>query len=99
MRERGGMAYTVASKATGLRPMRVQVPPLPPKTMPTETIATEQPTWVCYKCAEKYGAWLKEHKTLPIAEYHTSMCDVCLRHDVGVTRPQNFGLLVEGWNR
>lgn len=63
------------------------------------TIADEQPTWVCYTCAKHYGVWILEGKPLPISEYHTSMCDVCLRHDVGVTRPQNFGLLVEGWDR
>lgn len=65
----------------------------------SEKIAEKQPTWVCQKCAEKYAVWVKEHRELPIAEYHSSMCDVCKRRDVGVTQPKNVGLLVEGWNQ
>lgn len=82
--------------------MWVRFPPLRPifhRTMTTNKIAEEQPTWVCQKCSDKYGAWIREGKQIPVAEYHSSMCDVCLRHNVGVTRPQNVGLLVEGWNR
>lgn len=96
------MADTVASKATGLRLMWVRLPPLRPfktTTMKHSIIADEQPMWVCQKCAEKYSVWLREQKRIPVADYHTSMCDVCLEHDKSVTRPENYGLLVEGWNR
>jgi hypothetical protein len=67
--------------------------------MAPHIVANEQPTFVCYHCAQKYGVWLQEQRTLAIAEYHLSICDVCLRHDVAVTGPQNFGFLVEGWER
>lgn len=97
------MADTVDPKSTDQSIMWVRLPPLRPfkttMTMKKPTIADEQPTWVCRTCAQKYSAWLADQKPLPIAEYHTSMCDVCLSHDVRVTGPQNFGLLVEGWNR
>ena len=60
-------------------------------------IAREQPSGVCHTCASKYSAWVREQKPLPIAEYHTAVCDVCFRHGVSVTHSTNVGLLVEGW--
>lgn len=60
-------------------------------------IAEEQPNVVCYACASKYSAWVREQKPLPIAEYHIAVCDVCLKHNVSVTHSNNVGLLVEGW--
>jgi len=67
------------------------------RTVADYKIAQEQPTAVCRRCATKYSTWVQEQKPLPIAEYHTAMCDVCLKHDTLVTHSNNVGLLVEGW--
>ena len=60
-------------------------------------IAQEQPTAVCRRCATKYSVWVREQKPLPIAEYPTAVCDVCLEQGTLVTHSNNIGLLVEGW--
>lgn len=54
--------------------------------------STDQPTWVCVACGEKWG-----RKPCGIATWHMNACQVCGKNKP-VTEARDFGYLKQGWN-
>ena len=69
----------------------------------TMRVAEEQPNWCCNDCGQEFGRWYVtgtyKGPTPQIATYHIGTCDVCLRHDIAVTEPRDFGYLIRAWNK
>lgn len=72
--------------------------------MTHETLTTtEQPTWCCKACGEEFGRWYLtgtyQGPLQHVATWHTGTCDVCLRHEIEVTEPRDFGYLGRAWDK
>lgn len=52
----------------------------------------EYPTWICVRCAGKYG----EHDASIITRWYNGGCDVCGKQTL-VTEPKNYGQLTPDW--
>ena len=51
--------------------------------------ATEEPQWVCFRCAEDRGATMpKGH----VATCHPDTCGICQKENVSCTEPRDFGV-------
>ena len=56
------------------------------------------PSWVCYSCGIKHGAWYQDDGTYigptpSCATYHHGKCEVCGTTDIAVTEPRDYGYL------
>ena len=48
--------------------------------------------WCCQDCGKKYG---RNPNKGGVSTWHLGICDVCLKTDVYVTEPRDFGYFTE----
>jgi len=62
----------------------------------------QQPSWVCRNCGGQWARWWNAGRYLGppshCSIFQKGVCDVC-NNVTGVTHPQNYGYLKEGWHK
>lgn len=70
--------------------------------MTRQSIAQNQPVWVCGPCGRMYGLWYENGTYIGpdshIATWHIGgTCGVCKQKTIPVTEARDFGYLISGW--